>query len=271
MSSRESRKFAAKDGATLVYDDRGPSGGLPVVLVHGHPFNRTMWQPQATALVAAGRRVITPDLRGYGDSDVVPGRTLLVDFADDIAALLDHLGIGRAVVGGLSMGGQITMEFHRSYPDRVTALVLADTSAEAETEDGKVYRNQLADRLLAEGMDGYAYEVIDKMVAPYNVTALPEVAAQVLEMMRTTAPEGAAAALRGRAERPDYRDSLAGARVPALIFVGADDVYTPVEDARAMHGLMPRAELVVVDGAAHMPNLERPEVFNDALAGFLAG
>ncbi|MEW1690380.1 alpha/beta fold hydrolase [Streptomyces sp. NPDC091265] len=270
MSTRAGREFAAADGVTLVYDDSGPSGGLPpVVLVHGHPFNRSMWRPQAAALVAAGHRVITADLRGYGDSGVVPGRTLFLDFADDIAALLDHLGIGHAVVGGLSMGGQIAMEFHRSHPDRVAALVLADTSPVAETEDGKAFRNRLADRLLAEGMDGYAREVIDRMMAPYNVTALPDVAAQVLEMMRTTSPEGAAAALRGRAERPDYRESLAGAVVPVLIVVGADDGYTPVADAQAMHGLIPDAELVVVEEAGHMPNLERPEAFNDALIGFL--
>ncbi|MEU1491414.1 alpha/beta fold hydrolase [Streptomyces sp. NPDC005776] len=242
----------------------------PVLLVHGHPFNRTMWQPQATALVAAGYRVVLPDLRGYGDSGVVPGRTLFEEFADDLAGLMDHLGIARAVVGGVSMGGQITMEFHRVYPERVAALVLADTSPVAETEDGKVFRNRLADRLLAEGMDGYADEVIDKMLAPYNVTGLPDVAARVLRMMRTTAPEGAAAALRGRAERPDYRDSLAGAGVPVLVAVGADDVYTPVAEARALHGLIPRAELVVVEKAGHLPSLERPDAFNEALLGFLA-
>jgi pimeloyl-ACP methyl ester carboxylesterase len=267
-----SARFTAADGTVLAYDDLGAAAAdrPPVVLVHGHPFNRSMWQPQATALVAAGHRVILPDLRGYGESGVVPGRTLFAEFAGDLAALLDHLGVARAVVGGVSMGGQIAMEFHRAYPDRVAALVLADTSPVAETEDGKAFRNRLADRLLAEGLDGYANEVIDKMLAPYNVTGLPDVAGRVLRMMRTTAPEGAAAALRGRAERPDYRASLAGARVPVLVLVGADDVYTPVAEARALHGLIPDAELVVVEGAGHLPGLERPEPFNDAVVGFLA-
>ncbi|MFE9857896.1 alpha/beta fold hydrolase [Streptomyces sp. NPDC005780] len=268
-----SGRFTADDGTLIVYDDLGAADAEPppVVLVHGHPFNRTMWQPQTDALVAAGYRVIVADLRGYGDSGVVPGRTLFAVFASDIAALLDHLGIARAVVGGVSMGGQIAMEFHRSHPDRVAALVLADTSPVAETEDGKAFRNRLADRLLAEGMGGYADEVIDKMLAPYNVTGLPDVAAQVLGMMRGTASEGAAAALRGRAERPDYRDSLAAAGVPVLVVVGADDVYTPVAEARVLHGLIPGAELVVVEGAGHLPGLERPEAFNDAVVRFLAG
>ncbi|MEU9981831.1 alpha/beta fold hydrolase [Streptomyces sp. NPDC050856] len=257
------------NGVTLRYDDSGPRDGLPVVLLHGHPFNRTLWDPQAAALTAAGHRVVVPDLRGYGDSEVVPGRTTLDRFADDTAALLDHLGVERAVVGGVSMGGQIAMEFHRLHRERVRALVLSDTSPVAETEEGKAARNGLADRLLAEGMDGYAREVIDRMIAPYNVTGRPDVAAHVLGMMRATAPEGAAAALRGRAERPDYRESLAAAAVPVLVVVGADDVYTPVRDAEALHALVPHSALVVIDGAGHLPGLEQPERFNAALLPFL--
>ena len=88
-------------------------------------------------------------------------------------------------------------------------------------------------------------------------------------MMLGTAPEGAAAALRGRAARPDYVDMLARVAVPALVVVGSEDDFTPLEQAGLMHDRLPRSTLVVVDGGAHMPNLERPEVFNDALAGFL--
>ncbi|WP_328333980.1 MULTISPECIES: alpha/beta fold hydrolase [unclassified Streptomyces] len=258
--------------ATLHYDDLGPSNGIPVVLIHGHPFDRTLWTPQAQALSAAGYRVITPDLRGYGESSVTPGKVLLADFADDIAALLDRLGIERAVIGGVSMGGQICMEFCRSHLGRVRALVLSDTSAPAETDEGKAFRNRLADRLLAEGMDGYADEVIDKMLAPYNVAALPDVAAHVLGLMRATDPRGAAAALRGRAERPDYRDTLvtvAAAGVPTLIVVGADDVYTPVTEAEAIGGLVPYATVSVIEGAGHLPGAEQPERFNAVLLDFL--
>lgn len=256
-------------GATLAYDDLGPRAGLPVLLVHGHPFDRTLWAPQAEALTGAGYRVVTPDLRGYGASGVTPGQVLLSDFADDLAALLDHVGIERAVVGGVSMGGQITMEFQRRHPERVRAVVLSDTSAPAETDEGKKFRNRLADRLLAEGMDAYAGEVIDKMLAAYNVTAMPDVAERVLRMMRATDPRGAAAALRGRAERPDYRDTLAAVVEPVLVVVGADDVYTPVEDAETIHRLVPHATLVVIENAGHLPGVEQPERFNTALLHFL--
>ncbi|MFF4166259.1 alpha/beta fold hydrolase [Streptomyces sp. NPDC001741] len=257
-------------GATIEYDDLGPAAGVPVLLIHGHPFDRTMWAPQADALTGAGYRVVTPDLRGYGRSGVTPGKVFLADFADDLAALLDHLGIERAVVGGVSMGGQIAMELQLRHPGRVRALVLSDTSARAETDEGKAFRNQVADELLAEGMDGYATGAIHKMLAAYNVEAMPDVAARVLAMMRATDPRGAAAALRGRAERPDYRDTLAGVRVPVWIVVGADDAYTPVADAEAMLRLVPAASLTVIEKAGHLPGVEQPELFNAALLDFLA-
>lgn len=269
---------AAVNGVTISYDDHaaeppgcvGSAGLPPVVLVHGHPFNRSMWAPQAAALASDGHRVITPDLRGYGESGVVSGTTPLADFARDIAGLMDHLGLDEAVLGGLSMGGQIVMDFYRLFPERVCGLLLADTFAAAETPEGKVSRNAMADRLLAEGMGGYADEVIDKMITPYNVTDLPRTADDILHMMRTTPPEGAAAALRGRAERPDYSELLTRVAVPALVVVGADDAYTPVSDAEFMHRRLPDATLTVIQGAAHMPNLERPAEFNSALRAFLA-
>ncbi|MCX4695256.1 alpha/beta fold hydrolase [Streptomyces sp. NBC_01408] len=257
--------------APLIFDDFGPRDGAPVILIHGHPFNRTMWAPQTAALTAAGYRVIAPDLRGYGESPVRPGVVLLADLADDLAALLGRLGIEQAVVGGVSMGGQIAMETRLRHPGLVRALVLSDTSPVPESEDGKQFRRELAERLLAEGMAPYAEEVIDKMLAPYNVSGMPEAAARVGAMMRATDPEGAAAALRGRAERPDYRPVLAGATEPCLVLVGADDVYTPVVEAEALHALMPHSVLAVIERAGHLPGVEQPEAFNRALLGFLAG
>ncbi|MFF1280082.1 alpha/beta fold hydrolase [Streptomyces sp. NPDC058299] len=252
----------------LAYEDKGPvtSSRVPLVLIHGHPFDRTMWQPQL-AEFAAGRRVIAPDLRGYGASPVTPGPVPLSRHAQDITALLDHLGVDTFALAGLSMGGQIVMECAGRLGDRVRGLVLADTFAAAETPDGRRARYAMAGRLLAEGMRGYADEVLEKMVAPY---ARPEVKAHVHRMMTATSPQGAAAALRGRAERPDYRSLLTRVSVPALVLVGADDTYTPVPDAEALHAALPDSVLHVIDGAAHLPNLERPEEFNRALAAFLA-
>lgn len=259
---------AQVNGVTIGYDDEGGEGrdaGRPtLVLLHGHPFDRSMWGPQRAAL-ASGHRVITPDLRGYGESTVVPGTTEFATFAADVAALLDHLGVREFALGGLSMGGQLVMECYRLFPERVTGLLLADTFPAAETPEGKATRNATADRLLAEGMKGYADEVRDKMVAPYNT----EASAYVHRMMLAAPPEGAAAALRGRAERPDYRGLLARVSVPCLVVVGRDDAFTPVADAKAMHAVLPDSTLCVIESAAHLPNLERPAEFNAALRPWL--
>ena len=174
---------------------------------------------------------------------MVPGLTPLATFAEDIAALLDDLGVREFALAGLSMGGQIVMECYRQFPERIRALVLADTFPAAETPAGKKSRNDMADRLLREGMRPYADEVLHRMVAPY---AHPDVAAHVHRMMTATSPEGAAAALRGRAERPDYRELLTRVTVPTLVVVGEDDEYTPVADARAMHAAIPGSPLRVV-------------------------
>jgi 3-oxoadipate enol-lactonase len=245
---------------TIGYDDRGEGDAL--VLVHGHPFDRSMWHPQ----LFDGWRVIAPDLRGYGESTVVPGVTPLSTFAADIAALLDHLGVRRFVLGGLSMGGQIVLECHRQFPSRIRGLILADTSAQAETPAGREHRTRMAERLLREGMAGYTAEALPKMVSPHNT----EAAAFVSAMMLAAPPDGAAAALRGRAERPDYTPMLPTITVPTLVVVGSDDEFTPISQAEYLHTRIPDSTLVVVDGAAHMPNLERPAEFNAAVGELLA-
>lgn len=298
------------NGITTAYEDVR-EGENVLVLVHGHPFNRSMWRPQVECIENLNRardlevalpmpilgfgdqsestsgdcraarvehehdyamrswRVIVPDLRGYGESMLVSGKTTLDVFANDIAALLDSLDIQKVVIGGLSMGGQIVMEFCRQYPERVRGVLLAATMCRAETPEGKRQRADMAERLLREGMKPYAEEVLPKMVAPANLRAFPELGEHVLTMMRSTNPIGAAAALRGRAERPDYAETLARVAVPALVVVGDEDAFTTRDDADQMNGLLKRSELVWMKGVGHLPNLEREAEFNDALARLL--
>jgi pimeloyl-ACP methyl ester carboxylesterase len=254
----------------LAYEEAGDRNSKDVLLlIHGHPFNRSMWRPQIDAASRAGWRVIAPDLRGYGESPVVPGIATLDVLADDIFRLLDRLGVEGVVVAGLSMGGQIAMECARSHGDRVRALVLAATFPQPETDEGKATRRATAERLLREGMTPYAKGVLEKMIAPHNVKSLPEVAAHVMQMMTSTAPEGAAAALRGRGERPAYEETLASFDRPALVVVGDCDAFTTRADADQMHRLLKHSRLEWMEGVGHMPNLERAEEFNTALLDFL--
>ncbi|MFD2469820.1 alpha/beta fold hydrolase [Amycolatopsis silviterrae] len=255
-------------GARIAYTDQGSQPKIPVLLVHGHPFDRSMWSPQAEYAARNGHRVVVPDLRGYGES-TGPEVSGLDSFAEDLIGLADHLGLSRFVLGGLSMGGQIVMQTVRDHPERIAALLLADTFAEPETAEGKTARNAAADRVLAEGMAGYADELLPKMVSPATLRENPEVTAHVRKMMHDAPAAGAAAALRARANRPDYRDSLQQVSVPTLVVVGSEDEFTPVADAQLLHQLVPGSELAVLDGAGHLPNLERVAEFNDVFGRFL--
>lgn len=254
-------------GTAIGYDDLGK--GETVVLVHGHPFNRSMWSAQAKFL-GTTYRVITPDLRGYGESSVTMGKVGLENHATDIRDLLDHLGVDQVILGGLSMGGQIVMEFYWQFPERVRALILADTFAQLDMPEGKESRIKMANRLIREGMSDYAAEVLPKMITPTNIESQPAIAAHVLNMMKNTPPAGAAASLRGRAERRDYVPLLQKISVPTLIVVGKDDEFTPVSDAELMHSLIPNSKMEVIDGAGHMPNLERESEFNTILTHWLS-
>lgn len=252
----------------LAYDDRG--AGRTLLLIHGHPFDRTMWRPQTTHFPDRGWRVVNPDLRGYGNSPVTPGAVGLDEHAADIGALLDELAVDRAVVCGLSMGGQIAMEFAHQYPERLAGLVLADTSPLPETPDGRTERRGVADRITAEGMAAYAEELLPRMLAQATVDERADVVRHVLDMMRSAPAPGAAAALRGRAERRNHVPTLRSLTVPALVVVGSEDSYTTVAEAQSTAEAIPDGRVAILDGAGHLPNLEAAQVFNDVLETFLA-
>ncbi|WP_439382565.1 alpha/beta fold hydrolase [Amycolatopsis lexingtonensis] len=255
----------------LAYDDLGPRDGQPVLLVHGHPFDRSMWRPQTEYLAARGHRVVTPDLRGYGGSRTEDTETGLDVFANDLVGLADHLGLDRFVLGGLSMGGQIVMQLVADHPARVEALLLADTFAGLDTPEAKQARYDTAARITEAGMERYADELLPKMISKRTRATRPDVEAHVRKMMRDAPEEGAAAALRGRAGRPDYTPTLKHIAVPTLVVVGSEDEFTPVADAELIHREIAGSTLVVVEGAGHLPNLERETEFDDALSAFLTG
>ena len=250
----------------IAYDDIG--SGLPIVLIHGHPFNRSMWQPQLEEL-RHNHRVINFDLRGYGESHSAPAVKDFSDFAFDILDLLDHLNISSFVVMGLSMGGQIALETWYQAQERVIALVLADTFSGLDSLENKQLRYDTAERVLQEGMKDYANELLPRMIASETLANKQTVAQHGYDMMCKTSPKGAAAALRSRAERQDYTPYLKEISIPAQIIVGAEDVFTPVEDAKFMHSKIRSANCDVIDKAGHLPNLEQPEKFNAILKAFL--
>jgi len=235
-----------------------------VVLLHAFPLTGEMFEPQWMAL--SGRaRFIVPDLRGFGGSDTAPSSSEMGAMADDVLALLDHLGVDSAVVGGVSMGGYASLALLRNDPSRVRALVLADTQTSADDAPARERRETTAREVLEEGPAALLPSV-DKLLGP---SASRELRARVSAWIGGGSPEGFAAAHRGMALRPDARDILARFGGPVLVVVGAEDVLTPPAKARAMADLVSGAELVEIPGAGHLANLEQPLAFNAALVRFL--
>jgi 3-oxoadipate enol-lactonase len=254
------------DDIQMAYTDTGV--GRPIVLFHGYPFNRSLWNEQVAAL-SNSYRIIVPDLRGFGESEASTGPATMNRMAEDVAKLLDHLQIPRAVIGGLSMGGYVVLAFYKQFPSRVRGLILADTRAQADTEEGKQTRAQQAEKALGEGMAGIADAMLPKLLTPETVSKRPEIVKRVRDMMLKTKPEGAAAALLGMAEREDHTELLPKITAKTLIIVGAEDVITPAADSEKMHNAIAGSRLVVLESAGHVSNLERTEEFNEALTDFL--
>ncbi|MFI7483618.1 alpha/beta fold hydrolase [Kocuria sp. M1R5S2] len=254
------------NGVTIAYTDRGE--GPMLLLLHGHAYDRSMWARQVEVFAAEGWRVVAPDLRGFGGSGVTEGIVYTEEFADDVVALLDHLGVAQAVVVGFSMAGQVAMEVLHRHPERMRALVIADTVPEAEDREGRRRRHTTADGILTGGMEAYGRSVLGRMLAPATVESQPGVAAEVLAMLQAAPAKGAAAAMRGRAERRDFTEVLRDARLPVLVVVGADDAFDGGA-GRRMADLVGGAELAVVPGAGHTPSIEQPVAFDDALGAFL--
>jgi 3-oxoadipate enol-lactonase len=242
---------------------------IPVVFLHGYPFDKSMWSEQLVAVAAAGFRGIAPDLRGLGEAKSSSEVAGMDDMARDTTALLDHLSVEKAVICGLSMGGYVAFEFMHLFPTRVLGLVLAGTRAPADNEQEKAGREQQVQTMLRAGMVPISIATLPKLLAQRTLAEKPEVVKRVRAMITKSDPKGAAAAQRGMAARRDYSEDLAEIDVPALIIVGREDSIRPVTDAEFMQRGIRNSRLEIIDDAAHMTNIEQPENFNQALLAFL--
>jgi 3-oxoadipate enol-lactonase len=257
--------IAVVDSLDIGYDDVG--SGMPLLFVHAFPLNRTMWAPQVSALVERCR-CVAADLRGFGDSSVVPPYSM-EQYADDLAHLLDQLHIDKVVLVGCSMGGYVSFAFWRRHRSRVRALVLADTRAGADTEDTVARRRKLIDMARAEGPTGVANAQIPSLIGKTTRERNPDTFDAVHRMIAQARTEGIVGAIEAMMLRPDSVPTLETIDVPTLIVVGEEDVPTPVKESRAMHEKIPGSRLEIVAQTGHLCNLERPAAFNHLLTEFL--
>ncbi|MBU8869530.1 MAG: alpha/beta hydrolase [Gemmatimonadales bacterium] len=257
------------NGIDLVFDQEG--NGHPVLLIHGFPLNRHMWRPQVDALTTAGYRVVTPDLRGFGDSPIGKiGSGGLDLLADDLVALLDHLEIDQAVIGGMSMGGYILLNLLARHPDRIRAACLLVTRANADDETARAKRDHLIGEVEAGNPIAVADAFIQVLFAEGTATARPELVAETHRWLAATSPAGLLFGLRAIRDRVDSTRLLPGFNRQTLVIGAELDQTIPVERSRDLAAGIPDAELVLIPAAGHMANLERPEAFNQALLEFLS-
>jgi 3-oxoadipate enol-lactonase len=256
--------FRSSD-AQLFHEVSG--SGPDVVLLHPFPLNHTFWKPIVDTL-STRYRVITPDLRGHGDSELGEGPATMARMASDLAALCREERITRAFFAGVSIGGYVLFEFWRQHREQVAALVLANTRAAAETPESRKNRLALADKVMREGTAGFIEDMLPKLLSPVTVTNRPDIVDAARSMMRKMSPQDIAGVQWGMADRPDSVATLKTIDVPTLIITGADDSI-PLSEAELMRQNISGSRLQVIPRAGHYAALEHPEEFGRMLRGFL--
>jgi 3-oxoadipate enol-lactonase len=255
-------------GYRIVYNTYGPAGKIPVILIHGFPFNQEMWQPQVQAL-QKNFRLVTYDNRGHGQSDVGDGQFMIEYMVDDLMGLLDQIAAPKAVLCGLSMGGYIALRAVERNPDRIHALALCDTRSEADSNEAKLKRAASVRTVKDKGNAGFAEGFLKLIFAPKSFENNPKAVETIRKIILENSPLGVCGTLLALASRTDTTAALAQIKVPTLIMVGDQDPITPPSAAEAMHKAIKGSEMHVIPGAAHMSNLENSNVFNTHLQNFL--
>ncbi len=257
----------------MAYDDSGK--GIPLLLIHGYPLNRKLWEPQVAGL-ADITRVIAPDLRGHGDTQPIPGpfsppEPYTMDLlASDCAALLNVIEIQEpVVVCGLSMGGYIALAFFRNYPHRVAALILTATRATADTPEAQENREKAVKKVTEEGVGAVIDEMLPKLLSPSTYSNQPILVQLVNDIMQNTSVNGMIGDLLGMKARPDSTPMLSEINKPTLLLHGMDDQIISLQDMESMREAIPNARFQVIPSAGHLLNLEQPDLFNQAVRNFI--
>jgi len=254
-------------GSNHYYKDLNSKNKNAVLLVHGHPFDNSMWDYQLDIL--KNYRLVLPDLKGYGKTDYQFDKIFIEEQALDLAILLDSLDIEKVNLIGLSMGGQIIIEFARLFPHRTLSLVICDSNPTSESDATYNNRLELANKIETIGMKEYTDNDIHKYLHKNTIANNKNVYEHLYKMMIATNKQGAVASHRGRAERRNNYGYLKSIKVPTLVVVGDNDFFTPVEEMKDISKQIENSVFVIIPNSGHMPNMEQPKVFNETLIDFL--
>ncbi len=252
------------NGSKIHFLDTANGKREVVLLLHAFPLHSGMWSRQVAGL--SGRyRVIAPDYPGLGKSEPRPAPSTMDALAQDVLGILGNLGIDRAAVAGLSMGGYLAFELYRQRPGLFRGLALCDTRAAADTPEGVQNRETFAKNALEKGLSWVADEMVPKLLKPQPD---PAAVAEVRRLVGEGTPAGVAAAQRGMALRPDSAPTLAKVTCPTVVVCGREDTLTPLAESEKMAGAVKGAMLVVIPNAGHLPAIENGEAFTKTLSDF---
>jgi 3-oxoadipate enol-lactonase len=257
-------------GLAMWYRDLGAGDADPLLLLHAFPLNGKMFEPQVEAL-SATRRVIAPDFPGFGRSPRTPAQPDVGYYAGCVRTLLDRLEIPRVVLGGVSMGGYVAFECVRSFPERISGLILANTRPDADTEEAREARKEMALRVAQEGIGVLVDLQMERLLSPQTRAENEDLVERVRSIILENTPDGAVAALGAMRERPDSTATLGGINVPTLVVGGAEDTISSPEVMGEMAARIPNAHHVTLPNVGHLSNLEDSRGFNQALTEFLEG
>lgn len=250
------------------YDDIG-KGGIPILFIHGFPFDKSMWQPQLEYLKSSNR-VIAYDIRGFGKSTDEAGEVSINLFADDLIKLMDALEISKAIICGVSMGGYIALNAINRFSERFEGLILSDTQCIADSAEGRQKRYKTIGEIGENGLSNFAETFVKNVFCKQSLENKKEMVEKVKNNILATSPRTVKGTLFALAERWETCNSLEAITVPTLIICGKEDVLTPPAQSEFMKQNIKNSILHIIDGAGHLPNMEQAEEFNKYLQHFLS-
>jgi 3-oxoadipate enol-lactonase len=256
------------NGATICYDDYG-KGVIPLIFIHGFPFNKSMWQPQID-FFKSSHRVIVYDIRGFGKSGISKEKASIAVFAEDLIRLMDALEIKKAVVCGLSMGGYVLLNAVNRYQKRFEAIVLCDTQCVADSPQIKTKRKETIRDIELNGLNDFAMGFLKNIFCKESLSSKKELIEEIKNIILSTSPETIVKTLTALADRWDMCTSLNEISVPTLILCGKEDTLTPPEQSEFLFKNILNSKLHIIDGAGHLSNLEQAGEFNKHLNSFLS-
>ena len=255
------------NGFNLSYNDVG-EGAIPVVFLHGFPFDKTMWQAQLDYLQTM-HRVIACDIRGFGKSKDEESHLSMDLFANDLILFIDKLGLEKVILCGLSMGGFITLNAIKRFPSRFEALILCDTQCVADTHDVKVNRYKTIEDIKEYGVTNFNQGFIKKVFHEETLTNKPELVEQLRSVVFSNSQHIITQGMTALAERSETCSILDEINIPTLIICGREDAVTPLDESKFMNKHIKGSVLHVITNAGHVSNLEEPAKFNKLVRDFL--